>query len=78
MRYWWWTRVGPTTPPGVGPCEFPSRWVRTKPELARIMLERALDAGVPASWVTADEVSGGSPALREWLEERQVPYVQAV
>src|SRR5512132_405450 len=42
------------------------------------MLERALDAGVPAAWVTADEVYGGSPALREWLEERQVPYVLAV
>jgi SRSO17 transposase len=51
---------------------------RTKPELAQLMLERALDAGVPASWVTADEVYGGSPALREWLEERQVPYVLAV
>jgi hypothetical protein len=51
---------------------------RTKPELAQLMLERALDAGVPASWVTADEVYGGSPALREWLERRQVPYVLAV
>jgi SRSO17 transposase len=51
---------------------------RTKPELAQLMLERALDAGVPAAWVTADEVYGGSPALREWLEERQVPYVLAV
>jgi SRSO17 transposase len=39
--------------------------VRTKPELARVMLERALDAGVPAGWATADEVYGGSPALRE-------------
>jgi len=37
---------------------------RTKPQLARVMLERALDAGVPASWMTADEVSGGDPALR--------------
>ena len=34
----------------------------TKPELARRMLERALEAGVPAGWVTADEVDGGSPA----------------
>jgi hypothetical protein len=42
------------------------------------VLERALDAGVPAAWVTADEVYGGSPALREWLEERQVSYVLAV
>jgi SRSO17 transposase len=51
---------------------------RTKPELAQLMLERALDAGVPAAWVTADEVYGGSPALREWLQERQVSYVLAV
>jgi SRSO17 transposase len=51
---------------------------RTKPELARVMLERALDAGVPASWVTADEVYGGSPALREWLEGRGVWHVLAV
>jgi SRSO17 transposase len=50
----------------------------TKPELARAMLERALDAGVPAGWVTADAVYGGSPALRGWLEGRQLPYVLAV
>ena len=28
----------------------------TKPELARRMLQRAWDAGVPCRWVTADEV----------------------
>ena len=28
----------------------------TKPELARRMIERALKAGVPCSWVVADEV----------------------
>jgi SRSO17 transposase len=50
----------------------------TKPELAGVMLERALDAGVPAGWVTADEVYGGSPALRGWLEARGMPYVLAV
>jgi SRSO17 transposase len=50
----------------------------TKPELARVMLERTLDAGVPAGWVTADEVYGGSPGLRGWLETRQLPYVLAV
>jgi SRSO17 transposase len=50
----------------------------TKPELARMMLERALEAGVPAGWVTADEVYGNSPALRSWLETRQLPYVLAV
>jgi SRSO17 transposase len=51
---------------------------RTKPQLARVMLERALDAGVPASWVTADEAYGGDPALRGWLEDRGVSYVLAV
>jgi hypothetical protein len=51
---------------------------RTKPQLAQVMLERALDAGVPATWVTADEVYGGSPALHDWLEERHTPYVLAV
>jgi SRSO17 transposase len=50
----------------------------TKPELARAMLARALEAGVPAGWVTADEVYGGSPAPRGWLETRQLPYVLAV
>jgi SRSO17 transposase len=51
---------------------------RTKPQLARGMLERGLDAGVPASWVTADEAYGGDPALRRWLEGRGVSYVLAV
>src|SRR5215217_2045528 len=51
---------------------------QTKPELARVMLERALEAGVPAGWVTADEVYGNSPGLRGWLETRQLPFVLAV
>jgi SRSO17 transposase len=51
---------------------------RTKPQLAQLMLERALDAGVSAAWVTADEVYGGSPTLREWLEGRGVWHVLAV
>jgi SRSO17 transposase len=50
----------------------------TKPELAQLMLERALDASVPAAWVTADEVYGGSPTLRQWLEGRGVGHVLAV
>jgi hypothetical protein len=33
---------------------------------------------VPASWVTADEVDGGDPAPRVWLEDRGMPYVLAV
>jgi SRSO17 transposase len=51
---------------------------RTKPELARAMLERALDAGVPAGWVAGDEVYGGDRRLRVWLEERGVAHVLAV
>ena len=35
---------------------------QTKPQLAQAMLERALEAGVPAGWVTADEVYGGDAA----------------
>jgi hypothetical protein len=50
----------------------------TKPELARVMLQRALDAGVPAGWVTADEAYGGDPRLRGWLEQRGLAYVLAV
>ena len=51
---------------------------RTKPQLARVMLERALHAGVPTAWVTADEAYGGDLALRRWLEGRGVSYVLAV
>jgi SRSO17 transposase len=51
---------------------------RTKPQLARVMLQRALDAEVSASWVTADEVYGGDPALRRFLQDRGLSYVLAV
>jgi SRSO17 transposase len=50
----------------------------TKPGLARAMLERAFAAGVPAAWVTGDEVYGGDGGLRRWLEEERRPYVLAV
>jgi SRSO17 transposase len=51
---------------------------QTKPELAVAMLTRALDAGVPAGWVAADEVYGQNAGLRLALEERGMPYVLAV
>ncbi len=51
---------------------------RTKPALAREMLERALDAGVPAAWVTGDEVYGCDRRLRMALEQRGQPFVLAV
>ena len=44
----------------------------TKPELATRMLARALAAGVPAAWVTGDEVYGANPGLRAELEARGV------
>ena len=49
----------------------------TKPRIALGMLQRAIDAGVPFRWVTADEVYGQVPYLRLWLEQRQIPYVLA-
>jgi SRSO17 transposase len=49
----------------------------TKPVLAQAMLERALEAGVPFSWVTADETYGQVKYLRVWLEQRDVGYVLA-
>jgi SRSO17 transposase len=50
----------------------------TKPALATQMLTRTLDAGVPAAWVTGDEVYGADPKLRAELEARGVGYVLAV
>jgi len=50
----------------------------TKPALASRMILRALDGGVPAQWVAADEVYGGNPTLRGDLEKRQIGYVLAV
>ena len=50
----------------------------TKPELARVMLRRALRAGVPAQWVTADEVYGSDSKFRRLIEEAGLCYVVAV
>jgi SRSO17 transposase len=50
----------------------------TKPELARQMLGRALDAGVPARWATADEAYGQDHKFRVFCEQRRLGYVVAV
>ena len=50
----------------------------TKPALATRMVTRALDAGVPAAWVTGDEVYGADPRLQAALEARSIGYVLAV
>jgi SRSO17 transposase len=49
----------------------------TKPQQAQAMLQRAITAGVPFSWFTADEAYGQNPGLRAFLEEQDVAYVMA-
>jgi SRSO17 transposase len=51
---------------------------RTKPEIARAMIARALDAGVPCEWVLGDEVYGADRQLRMMLEGRGRPYLLAI
>ena len=67
---------------------------RTKPQLAQDMLERAVESGVPfswvtgswvtGSWVTGDAVYGAARNLRLWrlwrlwLEQRGISHVLAV
>ena len=50
----------------------------TKGQLAKAMLKRAFDAGVPSAWVTGDEVYGSDGGLRRWLESEKRAYVLAV
>ena len=51
---------------------------RTKGRLARLMLERAVESGVPFGWFTGDEVYGSDRKLRLWLERAEIPHVLAV
>ena len=56
---------------------------RPKGQLARVMIARAVAAGVPFGWVAGDTVYGNaigqkSCRLRQWLEEQGRPYVLAV
>lgn len=51
---------------------------QTKPALARAMLARALDAGVPCAWVLGDAVYGSDRKLRAMLEERGKPYLLGI
>lgn len=50
----------------------------TKPQLARTMVGRVRELGLPFSWFTADEAYGDNGKLREWLEESGISYVVAV
>ena len=49
----------------------------TKPRQAQAMINRAIDAGVPFAWFTADEACGQAKYLQAWLEDRDVSYVMA-
>ncbi|QFR01738.1 IS701 family transposase [Streptomyces phaeolivaceus] len=49
----------------------------TKNEHCKWMLQRAVDAGIPFAWVTADEAYGQVKHLRVWLEERRIAHVLA-
>ena len=49
----------------------------TEPRQAMAMLARAFDAGVPFSWITADEAYGQVKYLRVWLETRDAAHVLA-
>lgn len=51
---------------------------KTKPAMAREMIERTLDAGLPCAWVLADALYGSDSQLRRLLEGRGQPYVLAV
>lgn len=51
---------------------------QTKPELARLMVQRAQSAGLPIDWVVADTVYGHSPDLRLFLEAQGYAYALAV
>ena len=57
-------------PPNVG--------FSTKPELGRVMLERAFAAEIPCAWVTGDCVYGSDARLRALIEMHGRGYVLAV
>ena len=51
---------------------------RTKPELAKQMVQRAQQARLPIGWVVADSVYGHSTDLRLWLEQQGYAYALGV
>ena len=51
---------------------------RTKGQLARVMIARAVASAVPFGWVAGDTVYGNDGKLRRWLEGQGISYVLAV
>ena len=50
----------------------------TQPALARQMMERALERGIPARWVSGDSVYGNDGKRRLWREEQNLAHVLGV
>jgi SRSO17 transposase len=50
----------------------------TKPTLAMALIDRALEADVPAAWVAGDEVYGADPKLRAAIRGHGLGYVMAI
>jgi SRSO17 transposase len=44
----------------------------TKPRQAQVMIARAVAAGVPFAWFTADETYGQAKYLQAWLEDQDI------
>lgn len=51
---------------------------KTRPAQVQEMIEDTLHAEVPFGWFTADEEFGQNPGLRDFLQQRRIPYVLAV
>ncbi len=51
---------------------------RTKGQLDRRMLERAVESEMPFAWFTGDEVYGSDRNLRLWLERQDIPHMLAI
>jgi SRSO17 transposase len=54
------------------------RGFATKPTLAATLIDRAVEAQVPASWVAGDEVYGADPKLRTAIRGHGLGYVLAI
>jgi len=50
----------------------------TKPRQVQEMIGRAVEAGVPFAWFTADEIYGQAKYLQAWLEDQDIWYVMAI
>ena len=71
----WWYDLERTRQAGV-PDELPSE--RTKGKMARDMINRAVAAGIPFTWVAGDAACCNDRWLRQWLAQQGIAHVLAV